>query len=303
MPLLPKIYHKATSNNTLESFLVKKRTLSFLILRNDTLIFERYYYDTVQYPVIPTFSISKSFVSTLIGIALDEVFFNSLNEPITYYVPELDSNYRNITLQMLLDMRSGLDCHGFINGVPRIYFSKDLNKDINNYYLRNKPGSEFNYLNINTLLLTIALENATSTNTANYLEAKIWKPLGMANPATWNVDDTGQIKGFTGLNASPMDLIRFGNLILKNGVYNGQQLIPYNWLTECMTIHNDSKDNNGYHYSYSWRITDKGNYAATGLLGQYIFIVPSKNIVIVRTGDSFSHFNWIQFLEILSETL
>lgn len=70
-----------------------------------------------------------------------------------------------------------------------------------------------------------------------------------------------------------------------------------------MTIHNDSKDNNGYHYSYSWRIIDKGNYAATGLLGQYIFIVPSKNIVIVRTGDSFSHFNWIQFLEILSETL
>lgn len=303
IPPLPEEYHRILYNNTLESFLTQKNTLSFLILRNDTLIFERYYYDTIQYAVTPVFSISKSIISSLVGIALEEGDLKSINDPITYYIPELGGKYSDITLQMLLDMRSGLDCHGFINGVPKIYFSKDLKKVLFDYYLEHKPGTYYEYENVNTLLLTMALENATSTNTADYLETKIWKPLGMSNQATWNIDDTGQIKGFTGLNAAPIDLIRFGNLILNNGMHNGKQLIPFNWITQCMTVHNDSKDDDGYNYSYSWRLTEKGNYAAVGMLGQYIFVEPSKNIVIVRTGEALSYFDWIEFFETLSEDL
>lgn len=287
----------------LDSFLEENKTLSFIILKNDSILYEKYFYDTLSHPTTPTFSISKSFVSSLLGIAIENGNIKSIDEPITNYIPELQE-FGNITLEMLLNMCSGLNCNGIMKNAS-IYFSTDLKETIKDYYIEKKPGTEYSYENINTLLLCIAIERATNINIATYLENELWKKAGMSHDATWSVDckENQQVKGFCGINAAPIDLARFGSIYLHNGFYNGEQIVPMKWVKESFTKHNKLKDEDGYYYSYSWRITENNAYVAVGFMGQYIYVAPAKNLVVVRTGESYDSFNWIEFIEEMTSFL
>lgn len=303
----PNNFHRGSAttldNYDLDSFLEEHKTLSFIIIKDDSVLYERYFYDTLQHPTTPIFSISKSFVSSLLGIAIEKGYIKSIKEPITNYIPEF-YNLESITLEMLLNMCSGLDCDGFMK-VANIYFSTDLKGLINNYYIEKKPGKEYNYQNINTLLICMAIERATDTNIVTFLEKEVWQKAGMTHDATWSVDskDNNQVKGFCGINAAPIDLAKFGCIYLHEGFYNGNQIVPKEWVKESFTKYNKLKDEDGYYYSYSWRITDKNAYVAVGFLGQYVYIYPAKNIVVVRTGESYNNFNWIDYIEEITELL
>lgn len=280
-----------------DSFLYDNKTLSFIIMRNDSVLYERYFYDTLRHPTTPIFSISKSFVSMLLGIAMEDGYIKDINEPITNYIPELNE-LNEITLEMLLNMCSGMNSGGVLKSA-NIYFSKNLKETIMDYNVKKEITAQYSYDNINTLLLCIAIERATGTNIATYLESEVWHKAGMSRDATWSVDskEHNQVKGFCGINAAPIDLVRFGSIYLHNGFYNGNQIVPQKWVEESFTKYNKHKDENGHYYSYSWRITNKDAYVAVGLMGQYVYIYPDKNIVVVRTGVSYDTFDWIEFIE------
>lgn len=299
-------FHKGTTSYLyydIDSFLEENRTLSFIIIKNDSILYERYFYDTLRHPTTPIFSISKSFVSSLLGIAIEDGFIKSIKDPITDYIPEL-YDFNEITLEMLLNMCSGLDCDGIMK-VANIYFSTDLKELINMYYINEQPGKKYNYQNINTLLLCMVIERATDNNIATYLENEVWQKAGMSHDATWSVDcrENNQVKGFCGINAAPIDLAIFGSIYLHDGFYNGKQIIPRKWVKESFTKYNKLKDEDGYYYSYSWRITNKNAYVAVGFMGQYVYVYPDKDLVIVRTGESYGNFDWIDYIEGIAELL
>lgn len=297
---IPDCYNKKRYNNDFDSFLEDKKTFAFIMIKNDSILYERYFEGMNQDSILPSFSISKSFVSAMIGVAINENYINSVEDIVTQYIPKLKGScFDKVTLEMLLNMHSGLKTDGFLDGVPRIYYSTNLENEIMKYYYSDDCTKIYNYQNINTLLLTMALENATGMNPAEYLEKKIWQLAGMSHDATWSVDskEYNCVKGFCGINATPVDLAMFGRLYLKNGRFGNTQIIPEEWVKESLTINNDSKDDNGHFYSYHWRITKSGGFAALGLLGQCIYVYPPKEIVIVRMGGSLSNFDWIRFLE------
>ena len=119
----------------------------------------------------------------------------------------------------------------------------------------------------------------------------------MEADATWNMDSRkhGQTKAFCCINAHPLDFAKFGSMYLHMGKWNGKQIIPESWIRESIRITNDSRDSQGYPYHYQWRILEDGSYFAKGVLGQYIYIVPAKNLVILRFGKDTAKIDWISF--------
>jgi CubicO group peptidase (beta-lactamase class C family) len=296
---------------TFEQMLDKEKTLSFLIIRNDSVIYENYFhgYDTTS--IEPSFSMAKSFVSALIGIAIEEKKIKSVHQPITDFIPELKKNngFDKITLEHLLNMRSGIDFNeGYSSpfaDMAKYYYGLNLKKYILSLKTKKDPDLEYDYISVNTLLLSLALEKATGMTVTAYLEAKIWKPLEMEYPASWSVDSykNQTVKSFCCINARTHDFAHFGRLYLNKGKWNGKQIVPEEWVNRSLSIVNDSRDSQGYPYSYHWRVTVNGAFFAKGVLGQYIFVDPKKKLIIVRTGRGNGSVVWPHFFELLEQQL
>ena len=292
---------------TFEQFLEKEQTLSFLIIRNDSVLYEKYFHHYDSTSILPSFSMAKSFVSALIGVAISEKSIKSVHQPITDFIPELKNNpgFDKITLEHLLNMRSGIEFNeGYDNpfaDMPKYYYGLNLKKYILKLKVKSAPDLQFEYLSVNSLLLGIAIERATGKTLSAYLEEKIWKPIGMEYPASWSVDSRKHqtVKAFCCINARASDFARFGRLYLNNGNWNGKQIVPEAWVKQSTRIANDSRESQGYAYTYQWRITEKGSFYAKGLLGQYIYVDPKKKIIIVRMGTGSANVNWPHFFESL----
>ena len=322
----------------------KLKNVAFIIIRNDTILLEKYWRGYNQGSLIPSFSVTKSFVSALIGIAIEEGKIKSVDDQVITYLPEMSDSgesIKKLTIEDLLDMRSGLDFNEYrylnpFKGVSKLYYGLDHGK----YALKTKPKQEpaknFRYQSINSQLLGLILERATGVSPAKYLEQKIWKPAGMKYNATWSVDSkkNQNIKAFCCLNSTAIDLAKFGRLYLMKGNWNGTQLVPGAWVNRSVT---PTPPNKGYQYNWysinrpqyfedslaaelnrktkefaeqsirypgKYFIRRRGPaYAASGLLGQYIYVDPSKNLVIVRLGKKKGNISWWQVFEQISEVL
>ena len=296
---------------TFDQFLENEQTLSFLIIRNDSVLYENYFHHYDSASILPSFSMAKSFVSALTGIAISEKYIKSVHQPITDFMPELKNNpgFEKITLEHLLNMRSGIKFNeGYDNpfaDMPKYYYGLNLKKYILKLKVKSAPDLKFEYLSVNTLLLSIAIERATGKTLSTYLDEKIWKPVGMEFPASWSVDSRKHqtIKAFCCINARARDFARFGRLYLNNGNWDGKQIVPEAWVKQSTRIVNDSRESQGYPYTYQWRITEKGSFFAKGLLGQFIFVDPKKKIIIVRMGTGNADVNWPYFFESLEQQL
>ncbi len=296
---------------TFEQMLDKEKTLSFLIIRNDSVVYENYFHNYDSTSIVPSFSMAKSFVSALIGIAIEEKKIKSVHQPITDFIPELKKNqgFDKITLEHLLNMRSGIDFNeGYSSpfaDMAKYYYGLNLKKYILSLKVKKDPDLEYDYISVNTLLLSLALEKATGMSVTAYLEEKIWKPLEMEYPASWSIDSHKDqtIKAFCCINARTHDYAHFGRLYLNNGNWNGKQIIPVEWISRSLSIVNDSRDSQNYPYSYHWRVTVNGAFFAKGVLGQYIFVDPKKHLIIVRSGRGNGDVNWPHFFELLEQQL
>lgn len=275
---------------TIDQFLEHNGTTAFLVIHRDRLIAERYYNGYERASICTSFSTAKSFVSALVGIALHEQLIRDLDDSLNLYLPELSEPYwAAITLRHLVSMSSGLRYNpsGFFpwNDEPRVYYSLDLRRLARQARPAEPPGARFHYNNYNLILLGMVLERATGGSVSEYLQEKIWKPLGMEFPASWSLDSTrsGMEKMESGLNARAVDFAKFGRLYLRRGDWYGRQVVPESWVIASTTLDPDAQWTN---YKYLWWIprSGRGRHMAVGNLGQFIYVAPDKDCVIVRLG-------------------
>ncbi len=313
------------SSTGFEHLLSDSGTTAFLIVKDDKLLFEKYFNGFQRDSWFTSFSVAKSFDSALIGIALADGYIGSVNDPVVKYIPELRGRGLDaLTIRNLLKMDCGvayreselLDIVGFQSDDSKTYYMPDLR----GLALTIKPsresiGSCFHYNNYYPLLEGMILERTTGMSVSQYLQDRIWKPLGMEYPATWSINHTGDglEKMESGLNARAVDYAKFGRLYLNKGNWNGVQVIPAAWVIESTSPEpGDDRHQvggvqlpkpDGY-YQYHWWGTRRANglydFTAVGHLGQYIFVRPDKNLILVRFGtETDTIVNWfVMFQEL-----
>lgn len=271
-------------------------TASFIVIENDSLVFESYWDEFSQIVPTNTFSVSKSLVSLLIGIAIEEGHIKSVDQSVGDFLADFSYGDKSkITIKNLLSMSSGLSW-GESGGNPysdnaKAYYGQNLRAQIKGLKVIEEPGKTFRYKSGDTQILVYVLEAATEVSISNYLEEKIWSKIGAEKNASWNLDrENGDEKGFCCFYGIPRDYGKIGQLVLHKGKYNGQQIVPLDYLEKCLTVEKsilekDKTPNKRYGWQW-WSANYKGNiiHYARGLLGQYIIINPTKNMVIVRTG-------------------
>lgn len=328
----PRVPFTFTANDepvALDDFLEDNKTVAFLIIKSDTIVYERYFRRYDEATTHPSFSVAKSFVSALVGIAVAEGHIGSTDEPITNYLDYLpEEEFGQITIQHLLDMRSGIAFNeGYANpfgDVAKYYYGRDIAKYLTRVEVENVPGQYFQYVSVNPQLLADILERATGRSLHDYLTEKIWRPLGMEYPASWSVDSKRHQteKAFCCLNAAARDFAKFGRLYLHGGNWEGRQIVPAAWVERSTTftepLNNFNYTNQWWHAATSFPASDTSRtvnvlhttyerngetyirqplsaYYAQGILGQFVFVHPDKDLIIVRLGRKYGDVNWVNF--------
>ncbi|HWO89222.1 MAG TPA: serine hydrolase [Gemmatimonadales bacterium] len=308
-------YRQDGRNTTLgfDEFLQQTNTVAFLVIKDDVVLYEGYFNGYDRNSTVTSFSIAKSFVSALVGIAISEGYIGSVEDPITKYVPELlaiDPRYRNITLRHLLSMSSGIryvEHHLPWSDATTTYYAPDLRAAAISSPIRGEPGRVFHYNNYHPLLLGLVLERTTGRPVAQYLEEKIWKPLGMEAPGSWSLDSerSGFEKMESGINGRAIDFAKFGRLFLNQGNWNGVQIVPAEWVDE--STRRDTTTDPAPQYQYFWwvntKVTGRHHFYAAGKHGQYIYIVPEQNLIFVRFGRTDAYRHWDDIFEMLAERI
>lgn len=284
-----------------EEFLVLNKTVAYLIIKEDSIIYERYLMNKDSSSVIPSFSMAKSYTSALIGCAIKDGLIQSVDEPITNYIPELKPNgFDSITIRHLLQMTSGIKFKESYKDpfgeAAKLYYGNDAKKYCKELELIETPGTQFRYNSGNTQLLGWVLQRALKGETiTHYLDRRIWFRLEPEFDGSWSVDksENGLEKTFCCLNATARDFAKFGRLYLNNGMWNGKEIIPAEWVKE--SLRPELKDGGVDYYKYQWWIRNKNGedaFMAWGHLGQYIYVYPSKKLIIVRLGEDYGNVNW-----------
>ncbi len=301
---LPDTYLFQGEERSTEAFLERTETTPLVVLRADTLVYERYWPGWSEVSTATSWSVAKSVVSALVGIALEEGLIESLDDPVDRYVLELaGSGYEGVALRHLLTMSSGVD---FDEGYESTF--SDINwifvramafgEPMLDYYRRLArlwdPGSYNEYISSDTGVLALVLARATGVPPAEYLESRIWGPAGMEGDAFWNTDRSGTEIGFCCLNAVPRDWARFGLLYLEDGVVAGERILPEGWVARSVepeAPHLQPGPNPDSHwtfgYGYKWWIPEDrqdGEFTAIGVYGQYVYVNPRHGVVVVKTG-------------------
>lgn len=262
----------------------KHSTTAFLVIRNDTLLYEGYYGQYNGESLLTSYSIAKSFLSALVGVALSEGKIRSLEQPVTDFLPELKEKpgFERITLADLLNHTSGLKNMGKVDGY--LYYGFDVWRGIRALKIAESPGTRQVYLNVNAQLMGMVLERATGQAFIPYFQEKIWQKIGAEGPAFWSTDRKGQAKTFCCLNAIARDFAKLGRLYLREGNCEGEQVLPREWVARTLQADTTRGGSLGYHFS--WYLGNKryADYMAIGLYKQHIYVCPSKKIVIVRLG-------------------
>jgi CubicO group peptidase (beta-lactamase class C family) len=284
-----------------DGFLRETDTRSFLIVDDDELVYERYLGGADREARQTSFSVAKSFVSTLVGIAIDEGLIASVDDPVTNYVPELaerDPRFGRISLRHLLTMTSGIRYEEQSLPLPwgddvNTYYGTDLRDlALSKTEIEGPPGGGWLYNNYNPLLLGLVLERATGMSVSEYMATRLWQPLGAEADATWSLDseDSGFEKMESGLNATPLDYARFGLLFQHDGEWNDTRIVSKDWVREATTADTSDAPAGNYYvadtYQYFWWIDPvrPGRFYALGNFGQYVYVAPDAGTVIVRNG-------------------
>jgi CubicO group peptidase (beta-lactamase class C family) len=303
----------------LDSFLSERGTQAFVVIQNDRIVYEKYFNGTQRDSIVTSFSVAKSFTSALIGFAIEEGYIRSMDDPITAYLPELeirDPRFRDITIRDLLMMSSGIH---YSESIPllnddgtKTYLYPDMRElALKHTHISEPPGGHFLYNNYNPLLLGMILERATGASVTQLLQDKIWTPLGMEFDGSWSLDSakSGFEKMESGINARAIDFAKFGYLFLHKGKWNGDQVIPEEWVFES-TREDPSVDLYEYYrdlevrepldgyYKYMWwglpRSNGQSDFSALGKYGQFIYVSPEADLIIVRNGRYGMHYDeWL----------
>ena len=285
-----KNYNKANSTDKLISKNTSLGTIAFLIIKNDSIWHEKYYEGYDKNSFSNSFSMSKSIVSATMGRAIDEGFFNNINDKVGFYIPEYNEGFASeLTIGDLSSMSSGMkwnESYTNIFGVTaRAYVGSNLNKLIKSRPIIKKPGESFEYLSSDTQLLAMTIEKATKRKLSDLVYDWFWNPMGAENNALWQVDNikTNTEKAYCCFNSNARDFARFGKLYKDNGLWNSKRLLDSAFVKKSLTARFLSSPQYGYGF---WLVNfqEKNYFAMRGHLGQYVIVFPKENIIIVRLG-------------------
>jgi len=279
----------------IDAYMAGQRSAALLVLHNGKLRLERYGLGFDSQSRWTSFSVAKSFTSTLVGAAIKDGFIKSLDDKISVYIPELEgSAYADVSVRQLLTMTSGVqwnedyanpnsDVAKFNNHQPAdgqealVSYMRQLPRDA-------APGTRWLYSTGETNLVGTLVQRATQKSLASYLSEKIWVPAGMEQQATWILSKTGKEIGGCCVQAAARDYARMGQFILDGGKVGGQSIVPDGWWQEATTKQADI-GHSGRGYGYQWWTYDDGSYSARGIFGQGIFIDPKRQLVIVSNAN------------------
>lgn len=278
-----------------DAYMAGQRSSALLILQGGKLRLERYGLDFDAAGRWTSFSVAKSFTSTLVGAAIRDGHIKSMDDKVSTYIPQMKgSAYDDVSLRQLLTMTSGIRWNEDY-GDPNSDVAKFNNhkpedgSDALVSYLRRLPreapaGERWLYSTGETNLVGILVSQATKKPLAQYLEEKIWQPAGMEQQATWILSKTGQEISGCCLQAAARDFARFGQFILNGAKAGGQSVLPDGWLQQATTKRADIGQS-GRGYGYQWWTYDDGSFAARGIFGQGIFIDPARQLVIASNAN------------------
>jgi len=298
-----------SADMTAEQFLEAHATTAFVVIRNDTILYEKYFDGYSREKITQVFSITKAVTSMLVGIAISEGYIKSVDQPVCDFLPYCNASGKDkLTLNHLLQMTAGFtsDYKAWVK-LLNLYYSENQEKLIKNAYLKNEPGTKFAYASISTQMLGMCLEKATGRSFAQYLNEKLWLPLGMEYDAQVTLEkEGGEAKMFSGLSASAIDLAKLGRLYLNNGNWNGQQLIPEDWVLAAREA--DTTNGRSRRYAYCWWLDTyprkvgycENDFFAGGYRGQVVYVNPNDNTIIVRLGKKEKGVFWPHALSKLS---
>lgn len=260
----------------------KLRLHSVLIIRHGYLVSETYFENFQANTPHEVFSCTKSVISALVGIAIEQGYIDSVQHPVLDYFPERtiahnDPSKQAITLEHLLTMTSGLDSD------RDMAYSQDWVQFMLDQPIVTEPGTQFSYNSGNTHLVSAILQKTTGMRPEDYAQARLFAPLGITN-FTWDTDPGGLNIGGWGLQMTPRDMAKFGYLYLHGGEWNGQQVVPADWVKMTTPTYIDTGDGRGY--GYAWWQLSFGGYAALGYGGQEIIVLPEQDVLVVFTSQS-----------------
>jgi len=298
-PLPDTFTYKGETRN-IRDFLTESATTALVVVKNDTLTFEDYYQGTNEFDQRISWSMAKSFLSALFGIAVEEGHIKDLNTPVTEYVPSLiGSGYDGVTIKNVLQMSSG------------VYFNEDygdFNSDINRFgrlmalggsfddfaaslTREREQGTFMHYVSIDTHVIGMVLRAATGKSIEEYFQEKLWTKLNTERDAIFITDTTGEPMVLGGLNLITRDFARMGMLYRDGGKLNGEQIVPSQWIEDSITPDaphlvpgkRDSSNTN-FGYGYQWWLPENPDqeFLAIGIYGQYIYINRKHNVVIAK---------------------
>ena len=328
--------------------LAARDTVALLVLRRGMLVHEQYFNGFSRSSIGTSFSVAKSVVSLLIGVAIADGRIHSVDDPVTRYLPELltqDPRFGQITLRHLLTMRSGIDFQESYTApwsqASRFYLGPDLKAEVARLRIKTAPDQAYSYQSGDTQLLAMALERAVATPIASDLQQRLWQPMGAEFDASWSLDSAagGMARAFCCLNARAVDYLRLGQLVLNNGrAASGAPLVAGDWLRQSTAVQqrpgaedaarrNIERPASRFQAFYAWqwrralspaqtvagqaaaasspgsapwpdaaRAQPGDDFYAQGLRGQYIYIAPATQTVIVRLGREQGGLFWPAWL-------
>lgn len=304
-------FNRILKRGTLDSLLEAQATYAFLVIQKDSLLYEKYAGGIGRKTIQTSFSTAKSILNLLVGSAIERGDIKSVNEPITEYLPELserDRRFEKIRIDDLLRMRSGL---AYKPGVsfpivtsddPLTYLHPDLRKvALENTRIQSEPDIAFRYNNYNALLLGLILERATGMSVSAFTRESLVEPLGFEYDSFWSTDENGFEKMESGLNARPIDFAKIGRLMLQSRSSKSELNLPPYWYRESTAAKDTLVFKSGHQWGYGrmwWMVINDSvppHPFANGRFGQFIYVCPVSDMVIVRHGlspDSWDDNDW-----------
>jgi CubicO group peptidase (beta-lactamase class C family) len=305
-------YKGEERSEQIEELLKRTDAKAFIVIRDDEIIYERYFNGSTRDSINTSFSAAKSFDSALIGAAIMDGRIRSVEDAVIEYIPEIAGHgFDDLTIRDLLMMNSGIRyrhndelpffLHPFGDDAFT-YYSSDLRKIALSVEASETPiGEAFRYNNFHPLLEGLIVERVTCMHVAKYLQEKFWRPMGAEFAASWSLDSerSGFEKMESGINARAIDYARFGLIYLHDGYWNGVQILSESWVRESTEpLQPDPRtwetmtswpSYSGYYKYHWWGINNADgtyDFYAHGKYDQIVYVAPRKNAVIVRLGNS-----------------
>lgn len=305
---------RSATYRTFEELLSANDTRALLVLHHDVLVYERYFGGVTAETRLPCFSMSKTFAAVLMGCAQRDGLIDSAQQRLVDFVPALgeEPGYRDITLEHLLRMTSGIDFEEESTSGALFYYTTDLPGRTRAYDVKWRPGEHYEYGSVNAQLLWEVLHRRLGRQTvAGYFEARLWDALGAERPAAWALDsaESGVEKFSSGLSATARDYARLGVLFQHRGSFGDRPVISERWVNESLredevsgVVHTTDGAVRRGRYQWFWTL-DGCCYFAKGYRGQYVFVDLARDVVVVRFGEGYGQVDWTALFRQMAASL